>query len=460
MIKKKRLTKEEKQAIKEFKTEEKENRISKEHLSVKKEHILLGIAIVILIGLVIGLIYFIFFTKKYEVIVPDLPEYEIVDVGVVDFEDEASNVEDLNTKKVKELDVTYSIVSDYYKKGILLSNTQVDYVNSSFLITSGSFSKDPFVSKVSLDGKLNWITKLNDKDFDNVYIYTTKYINGNYFAFTIAQKNNKKSLVVFKVDNNGKIVTNRIIASEITGKIQEVVVNEEKISIIINDNQYITAYFTDDDLENNNKLFDLKKTKADLESSVYLASMYLDNQVQMIVKNNGVYYLVTISDTDATATASLLESVNNIKTDLTIRASGYLKGFILYTNKVVYKLDIYNELLTTMDYSKVKLEDDSKFKEKYKDDEYIDISEMTNSIYLNKITVDEGKIVVNANTLYSSIYDVYDSNLKISKRYMLDTFKYFYDDGVILNSFYINDSIYEVYSYGTKTPSIMISKIG
>lgn len=64
MIKKKKITKEEKQAIKEFKAEEKENRIGKEKLSIKKEHILLGVAILILIGLVIGLIYVIFFTKK------------------------------------------------------------------------------------------------------------------------------------------------------------------------------------------------------------------------------------------------------------------------------------------------------------------------------------------------------------------------------------------------------------
>ena len=42
----------------------------------------------------------------------------------------------------------------------------------------------------------------------------------------------------------------------------------------------------------------------------------------------------------------------------------------------------------------------------------------------------------------------------------METIGYQYNDGVVLNSFYIDDAIYEIYSYGTETPSIMISKIG
>lgn len=186
MIKKKKLSKEEKNAIKEFKNEENNLKIGKEKRKLKKEQLLLIGAIVVLITMIIALVYTLVFNKKYEVIVPDMPEYETVDIGLVDFKDEASDVKDLNTKKVDSLDVNYNIVSDYYKEGILLSNTKVDYLNSNFLVTSGELSKDSFISTISKSGKLNWITKLTSKDYDSISVFDTKFINDNYFVFTIA----------------------------------------------------------------------------------------------------------------------------------------------------------------------------------------------------------------------------------------------------------------------------------
>ena len=152
--------------------------------------------------------------------------------------------------------------------------------------------------------------------------------------------------------------------------------------------------------------------------------------------------------------------VNNLQTEQKKKVSAYLKGFTVTAGTTIYKFDSDNRLVNKFDYASVKLEDNKEYLEKYKDDEFIDVEDMENNIYLNKIETNSNTIIVNTNTMFSNIYDMYDLNLKINKRIILDAFKYSYEEGVLLKSFYIDDVIYEVYSYGKETPSIMISKIG
>lgn len=459
-MKKIKKTKEEKQQIKKFKLEEKQRVLEKEKFKLRKEHLILVFAVLLLIFLLGILIHMLFFSKKREVIVPETPTYESVDVGLVDFKDANATATDLNSKKNNNLSVTYKIISDYYEKGILLSNTQVDYLNEAFIVTSGPASTDSFISSLSIDGNLNWITKLDNKEFGNIHIYKTVYYGDNYYVVGIAEKSNKKNVVIIKVSAAGKRVTTRIISENVDEKVKDVLVIDRKIAIITEDTKNIKVYFTNDNLEENKKYVNSALYLKDLSNLYYETCTSVDRIVKIACVSGDTHYIMEVNvDTYETNVKEFTE-VNNLQTEQKKKVSAYLKGFTVTAGTTIYKFDSDNRLVNKFDYASVKLEDNKEYLEKYKDDEFIDVEDMENNIYLNKIETNSNTIIVNTNTMFSNIYDMYDLNLKINKRIILDAFKYSYEEGVLLKSFYIDDVIYEVYSYGKETPSIMISKIG
>lgn len=459
-MKKIKKTKEEKLEIKKFKEEEKQKVLDKEKIKLHKEHFILLFAVLLLIFLLAILVYMLFFVKKREAIVPDSPSYEKMDIGIVDFKDNGATANDLNSKKNSNLNVTYKIVSDYYSKGILLSNTQVDYLNESFAVTSGPNSPDAFISSLTIDGNLNWITKLDDKEFGSIHVYKTIYYNDNYYVIGISEKNASKNIVVIKVNSNGKRITTRIINNNVDEKIKDVLLIERKIVIITEDTKVIKVYFTNDNLEENKKYVSSLTYLKDLTSLYYEASSSVDKTIKIACVSGDTHYIMEVNSDNYEAKVYEFSEANSLVTNSKKKVTSYLKGFTVLADNILYKFDSDNRLVNKFDYNSIKLEDTKEYKEKYKNDEYIDVEDMENSIYINKVVANSNSIIVSANTMFSNIYDTYDLNLKINKRIMLDTFKYSYDEGILLNTFYINNAIYEVYSYGKDTPSIMISKIG
>ncbi|MCH5166604.1 MAG: hypothetical protein J1F35_01805 [Erysipelotrichales bacterium] len=459
-MKKIERTREEKRAIKRFKAEERQKVLNKERKPIRKEHFYLIGAIFILILLVSILIYVVFFGKRKDLIVPDLPTYETVDVGLVDFADKSATSDDLNSKKTSTLDVDYSIVSDFYKKGILLSNTQSDYLNDEFIITSGPLSDTSFISSISKDGKLKWLTKLDNKEFGKYHIYKTVTINNNYYVLSLTERDSKSSLTIVKISSEGEVLSTRVIKENVTDKIKDVITINGRIAVVTSNSKDINVYFSDSDLNENKTSISLSKNIDNTNYLNYENGSANNNTLSLVVSNGEATFKVSIDMNSYSVDAASIEELANLNTTETLRVGSYLNGYTAYTNQVLYKLDTDYRLINKFDYSSIKLEDDKALKEKYKDEELIDGADMENSIYIDTISNNTNSIIVNTKTLYSSIYDIYDENLIIQKRIILDTFKYSYEDGVILNSFYIDGSIYEIYSYGTETPSIMISKIG
>ncbi|MCX4249036.1 MAG: hypothetical protein OSJ65_04670 [Bacilli bacterium] len=457
---KKEITKEEKKAIKQYKNEEKGMKLEKERKSLRKEHLYLVLAILVLLSLVAILVYMIFSGKEKALIVPDLPTHESLDVGIVDFSDSSSTANDLNSKKNSNLSVSYNLVTDYYKEGILLSNTQADYMNDSIIVTSGPLSENPFISSLTEEGTLKWLTKLDDKEYERINVYKTIFINKNYYLFGICKKDKESSLIAIKLDEFGKKKTTRILKNNIDSKIKDVISIENRIAIVLGDSAELTVILTDEELNTNKNEIPLSKY---IDNSSYLNYQTGTNKnggLNLVVNNSNTFYTVDIDTNSLSASVKEMTELNNLKTDETIRVTNYLEGYMAYTNTNIYKFNPENKLINKFDYSKIKLENDEEFKEKYKDDEFFSSDDLENTIYVDGINYSSSSLVVNTKTLFSSIYDVYDSSLKISKRIILDKFKYSYPEGMLLNSFYINGSIYEVYSYGSETPSIMISKIG
>lgn len=460
-MKKIRKTKEERKEIRKFKEEEKNKlRLNKEKKPFMKEHLYLIIAILVLALLITILIYMLFFSKSRDVIVPDLPKNETMDIGLIDFNDKGTTADDLNSKKNNNISVNYKVVSDYYKEGILLSNTNVEYLNNTFIVTSGPLSKDPFISKLSKDGNLEWLTKLNDKEYGTINVYKTVFINNNYYVFATSTKDSKLSLISIKINDSGKKVTTSKLKDDFNGKIKDVVISDKKISIITGDSSDIKVYFTDEDLKVNKNEVVISKY---VDNSTYLnyqKSISTNGLLNVVVNNTDKFYSVEIDTNSYSTTAKEFNDINELKYEGSLKVSNYLDGYTGYTDTDVYKFDKNNKLINKIDYSKIKLENDEEFKKKYKDDEFFPSDDLENFIEIEEIKNDENRLVVKSNTLYSTIYDIYDSSLKINKRIMLDKIKYTYNESILLNSFYIDGTIYELYSYGSVTPSIMISKIG
>lgn len=456
-MKKVKRTKEEKNEIRKFKAEEKERiKITKEKRPFRREYLYLALAFLVLVLLTGILVYMLFFSKSRDVIVPDLPKNETLDIGVIDFNDKGATESDLNSKKNSNISVDYKVISDYYKEGILLSNTQAEHLNNTIIITSGPLSKEPFISAISTDGNLTWLTKLSDKEYGLISVYKTTFINNNYYIFGTSTKSDKTSLIAIKVDSKGKRVTTKTIKDNFEGKVEDAAIVNNKIGVITGNATDIKVYIVDEDLKTNKEVV-LSKYVDNKGYLNYNSGTSKNEMLSMVVNNSTEYFNVEIDANTGAATAKTLTDLNNLKSDETIRVTNYLKGYAAYSTHFLYKFGEDNKLINKIDYNKIKLEDETAFREKYNDEEYEDIK---NYIEIQEIKNDENMMVVKSNTLFSTIYDMYDSNLKINKRIMLDRFKYTYDDGVLLNNFYVNGVIYEVYSYGSDTPSIMISKIG
>lgn len=438
----------------------KENSIAKEKKEFKREYIFIGIAVLVLVILIALLVRVLFFGKRTDIIVPDAPTYDSLDIGIVDFADESANSLDLNSKKSNSLSVSYNIISDYYTEGILLSNTQVEFLNDEFIITSGPFSSIPFVSSISKDGKLKWLTKINNKDFEECRIYKTIFIGKYYYALAVTKKSDVFSLTAIKLTLDGKVDSIKVIKQDIDEKIKDVIYYNNKIIIVTSGGNDIYVYFTDENLSANEKKIKISEVIDKSDYLNYEGSSVSENSLYLVINNSEQLFKTTINTDEYTASTSIIEGIDLLNTDGTINIGSYLNGFTAYTDKVLYKFDSNFNLINKFDYSTVKLEDDTKYKEKYKDDEFIEVENTVNNIYIENVTKSSNSIIVNATTLFSSIYDIYDADLRVQKRIILDTFKYSYPEGVLLKSFYIDENIYEIYSYGAETPSIMISKIG
>lgn len=458
-MKKVRKTKEELVEIKSNKKAARNTMFKKSKEKMTREQILLIVAIIFLVILILLLIIMLIFNQPKKVIVPNTPSYKQLDIGLVNYSDKGTDPNDLNIKKQTSLNVNYEIVSDYYQKGIMLSNTKVEYLNDLFVITSGPLSNDSFISTVNKDGNLKFLTKLDRNDFGEFKVYKTIYVKDNYYIVGISTKGNKNNIMVIKVDKDGKIITNKTIKEDIDTKIKDVLYNNETIAIITGDSINIEVYFTNTDLIENKKVIELGGYLPDAKNLYYESSVVNGNILKIAFQTSKSHYIATIELDSYNVNVSEITTINLLKGN-NITISGYLNGYVANDTTSIFKLNDNNELINKYDYKNLKLEDENALKEKYKDDDTFDIEGLVNEARIRNITVDNTSIVSMANTSFSSIYDIYDSNLKLTKRIIIDKLKYYYNNGVLLNSFYVGGTIYEIYSYGFETPSIMIAKIG
>lgn len=434
--------------------------LSKEKPKFKREYIGIIIAVIVLIVLLVILVKELFFTKRYQVIVPPLPNYKDVDLGVVDPKDTGNDINNIESKKVNKKNISYKLVSDYYKKGIVLGNTKINMNGDKFYITSGIGSPNAFVSSVTTDGKLEWLYKIEEKKYKNIDIYQTKVINNMLYVFASAtDSNNKKHTILITVNQKGEKEDLLVIEKENEIKVLDVKKYESKIALIASDhNGDIKVYNITNAKTVDKNVYSLNSYYPNIDAK-YVNSNLDKEKLSLIVKTDNGIEEITINNSDNLSERKTFDGLNELQIEDSIYSTSYEKGYIFNTKNSVYKFDEQNRLENKNEYSKLKLENLDDIKEKYKDDEYMDVENLTNYIEINKITVDKN-ILVEFETLLTRVYDIYDSDFNLINRFMIDKEKYEIEEGILLASYYHDGSIYEIYSYGTKTPSIMISKIG
>lgn len=436
---------------------------SKEKFEFKKEMIGIIIAIVILIILVVILINQVFFTKKYEVIIPDLPTNDKVGVGVADYSDNSINANDLSAKKTKELKVSYEIISDYYKKGILLGNTQVNYLNDDLIITSGIGSQNAFISKASTSAKLDWITKFENKKYSKINVAKTISHNKNYFVVATGDLgNNKVDIIVYKVNESGSIEKSVVVREKVEARIQDAIVVGNKIAIVTYEEGNILVQTIDENIVVDKKLFNLSDTHSNVVNATYETAAAQDGILSLILYANSMKIRININFANGTSEAIPVDGVNSLGASSKPYAAAYLNGFIYFSENGVYKYNEKDELVNKFDYSSLKLEDKDEYKKKHQNSQDFDEEEfdsLVNKVYVQKVSVIDDKIIVKFQTAFTRAYDIYDKDLKLLKRYTFDADTETMREGLLLNTIFVDNKIYEIYSFGSETPSIMISQI-
>ncbi len=429
--------------------------------------ILCGIVLIILTG---ALIAVIFYDKEANMEVPPTPEYKKIEVGMVDFEDIGTNPSSLKTNAKKELSVDYDVITDYYKEGIMLANPQVEYLNDLFVIHSSLYTQGAFVSTATKDGKLNWIYKLEEKDYTDFTINKVIYADNKYYVFADAKHKDEPETVAFILDEKGKKTDFKVLVTKAKVKLETVIQIDDGFAAIYDGSASIQIFYFDKDANYTEKKYFLYESDSNVFYSntiEILSASYKDRTITLIFEHSASTpanktYVLTVNVDNQKDTITVLKAIEDIRAEDSLEVISDQNGHYALLGSGIYNLNYANKIENKFDYSKMELEN----KEDYDDGTVKDyegnlLSDMENYYDLQYITfAGDDNILVKSASLYNNIYDIFDSNLNIKKRFMINRNTYTYDEDFLLAIYYIDDIIYEIYSHGIATPSIMISKIG
>lgn len=433
--------------------------------TLKRQYINIGITVGVLIILVGLLIFVISRNPDVKMDVPDTPSYDKLEVGIVDF-DENGNSNDLSKSNGKTAKVSYKVVSDYYKNNIMLGGNVTDYVNDRFIVRSSEFAQPAFISSITKDSKLEWIAKIEDKTYDKYVIRKVVYFDNSYYAFMECSKKDKKAICGVKVGTNGKINDVVTIDDDSYNNINNVIVKDNTLVVITSGQENLEIFYLDNKLKPSTQSFRLADSLSNifLKYSASVTSSTIDgDNIVMTIKDSSTskQYIVTMKLFDTNVTIDEFVSANSVEK---------LKSNVLNSNKYIYllnekKLNYFTfdgQLQNYYDYSQLKLEDESEYEGYISVEDYENGNtgnKLQNDIFVNRFSVLKDNVMVYYDTNINRYYDVFDNNLKLLKRFKINRLAYQYDEATLLDAYYVDGKVYEIYSFGYTTPSILISTV-
>lgn len=435
----------------------------KHHQKIKREfnksYIPIIIASFVLVLLSTALVYVVIYVPDDQIFALKVPQYKDLKIGVINGND-TTKMKSLRNLNYETHEVNYSLVKDYYRNDIILNTVKISLINNEeFIIRNNDLIEETekeFISKVNLKGNLEWLTIITDENYKDIKIEEVLKHQDEYYLVCTGTKGKYKHLMIVKLDNKGTIINVSSIKSDFTKKIYKIFQTSNNIIVMSDD---IELYYINYDLKLEKEVYKYlsKSPFGDSELYVYGASLNGNNLVVLVnvydyYKDGTEDYIL---DIDINKKISSYYPVKNISNSLNSMMS---RVAYIVNDKILYKVDknkllAYSfsaEYLGQVDYSNLELEEDNLY-----------IISSSKETIKNKIEVmSVSDKVIESNTNFYRVYDFIDNNLNITKRYVMDT-SYYYYNGVLLNTYIINNKIYELYMYGfeTNTPAILITEI-
>lgn len=438
---------------------------------LKKEYIPLLIALLVLVLLILLLIIVIFYKDNKGLKVPDLPEVEALNINIMDVKSGKYDGSEVNTKDEKRVKIDYEVISDYYKNGVLLSSPVIEYSDNEFIVRSGNASYDPYVSIVDKKGKLMWLNKVSFKGYNSLVIKRVIKSDNFYFAFAEARNDKSNDIIVIKFNNKGNEEAREVIEKDTQNKLSDVVqinngfvlglYGEENIKIICLSKNLIL-------LNNNYSLEDDKDNIFFSSKPQILAMSCKDNKVSMVLKYKGrldnYMYLLNYDTSSRVINIKEFTELGKIENDFSGEIISHNNYFYASLNNIMYQFDTNGKLLKNYDYNKVSIDpSEVKVASDIVDEEgNPSVEKVKNKLSLSEMIGYEESILTNLSTITNIVYDVFDGNLNVQKRLVLDIDVYdrFGENAIPLKEFFIDDKLYVVTLFGNETKSIMVAIVG
>lgn len=443
--------------------------------SLKKEYIPLLIAILVLIILVLVLVLVITYHDDKGLVLPDLPEKEALNVGIFDIDSGKYNATSFDASDTTRVKVKYEVIKDYYSKGILLSNPIVDYGNSEFMIYSSIYANDPYISTIDKDGKLKWLNKINKEKYDYVTLIKAIGLQDKYYVFVEATKNDVKDIVAIRINSKGNEEQREVLLSGTNNSLKQVINYSSGFALVLDGSDNIQILTVSKDFKLTNNIYNLNDDEANLfhSQTPVVLGITISNDVLTIpirYAREDFYetYLLKYEIKNKKATINSFTDLNNINKEYYQEMINYNGNMYTFFDNKLYKFSADGKLLKSFDYNTVKTTPEfiEVLSEPKDDEEEVDTDnpkteKIKNTVSINSVKTYNGYVAIKATTLDSYIYDIYDEDLNLKKRYVWDINEYENEPGILfLDSFYIDNKLFKVNFFGLETPSIMISIVG
>ncbi len=433
---------------------------------LRKEYIPLIIALLVLVVLVLALIIVIFYKDNKGLVVPDLPDKEAINVGVYDFESGKYSGDKLDTTDTKKTKVSYEAITDYYTNGIFISDPIVNYNNEEFILRSGTYALNPYVSVIDMKGKLKWVSKLAFAEYESLTIVDVIKHEDKYHVFAVGNiaNTNKKDNLIIKLNNNGAEEAREVISKDSDNYLRSVEITDKGFVLMSDGQNNLEIYYIDFDYKMIKNPFYLKDSKDNIFKTYipYISASVINNEVvTMIIRyvgvSNDTMYLINYDLNKNHITINKFGALNNLASPYTDKIHTYKNNFYMVYHDVAYLFSTGGSLIKKYDYSSIKL-DDMKDCEVEEGDEDTCADELWIGEYS---THDNGIFMVQGNTTSDNkVIDVFDKDLKIIKRFMHGEQVHDGEEMAFISSVYVDDKLYEFYSFGVETTSILVSIIG
>lgn len=142
----------------------------------KKSYIPVILSSALLLVLIVGLGYVIFFMKDKNQIKSQFYKEKIDDYSInVQMADFAENeVVDFNydvfSKEEKTIKVKNHVVNGFVDSNAIIANINTKFVKDDLLVYTNHINKEPFISLLTTDGKIKWHINLKNKEYPNLAI--------------------------------------------------------------------------------------------------------------------------------------------------------------------------------------------------------------------------------------------------------------------------------------------------